>query len=128
MARVARRPGTYQDILNLPEHLVGELVDGDLLVSPRPAARHARAAGGIFDSVGGPFDRWPNRPGGWWILSEVELHLGRNVLVPDLSGWRRERVPRCPSGPFVEDPPDWVCEVLSPSNAAVDRKLKLPKY
>ena len=128
MARPACRPGTYEDLLALPEHLVGELVDGELIVSPRPAARHARSTSGLDRTLGSSFDGRGTGPGGWWILPEVELHLGRNVLVPDLAGWRREHLPRCPSGPFVEVAPAWVCEVLSPSNAAVDRKLKLPRY
>jgi|SRR5579883_846334 len=128
MARIARRPGTYEDLRALPEHLVGELVNGELIVSPRPSGRHTRAVTILGDDVGGPFDHRPPGPGGWWLLPEMELHLGRDVLIPDMSGWRRERVPRCPTGPFVELAPDWVCEVLSPSTTVVDRKLKMPEY
>ena len=128
MARPARRPGTYEDLLALPEHLVGQLVDGDLIVSPRPAGRHVRATSTLDRRIGGHFGGDDAGPDGWWIVPEMELHLGRNVLVPDLSGWRRERLPRYPAGPFVELAPDWICEVLSPSNAAVDRKLKMPRY
>ncbi len=128
MARIARRPGTYEDLLALPEHLVGELINGELIVSPRPAMRHLLAVDGLGDDLRGPFGRDPSGPGGWWIVSEAELHLGRDVLVPDLAGWRRERMPLPPDAPFVEIAPDWVCEVLSPSTEAVDRKLKLPKF
>jgi Uma2 family endonuclease len=123
-----KRPASYEDIRALPEHLVGELIDDELFVSPRPRARHARAASALGMELGGPFDRGRNGPGGWWILDEPELHLGRAVLVPDLAGWRRERMPEMPDVPFFTLEPDWVCEVLSPSTAKLDLQLKLPKY
>jgi Uma2 family endonuclease len=78
--------------------------------------------------IGGPFHRGRGGPGGWWILDEPELHLGENVLVPDLAGWRRERMPEQPKTPYYELAPDWVCEVLSPSTGRVDRVLKVPLY
>jgi Uma2 family endonuclease len=78
--------------------------------------------------IGGPFHRGRGGPGGWWILDEPELHLGGDVLVPDLGGWRRERMPEQPTTAFYQIAPDWVCEVLSPSTARVDRVLELPIY
>ena len=128
MREAARRGATYEDLLALPDHVVGQIVDGDLVVHPRPTMEHARASGGLHDDLRGPFDRGRGGPGGWWIVFEPELHLDADVLVPDLAGWRRERVPSAPRGPFMEIAPDWVCEVLSPNTAALDRARKLPIY
>lgn len=123
-----KKLATYDDIRALPEHLVGELIEDELFVSPRPRSRHARTASTLGIELGGPFDLGRNGPGGWWILDEPEVHLGRAVLVPDLAGWRRERMPEIPDAPFFTLAPDWVCEVLSPSTAKLDLKLKLPRY
>jgi Uma2 family endonuclease len=74
------------------------------------------------------FDLARTGPGGWWFLAEPELHLGPDIFVPDLAGWRRERVPEPPDVPWVTMAPDWVCEVLSPSTRLVDRARKMPLY
>jgi Uma2 family endonuclease len=79
-------------------------------------------------AITGPYDRGIGGPGGWWILDEPELHFGQDVLVPDLAGWRRTRMPRLPDTAFFPLPPDWVCEVLSPSTAMLDRAKKLAIY
>jgi Uma2 family endonuclease len=123
-----RRPATYADLLAVPDHLVAEILDGELYTSPRPAPRHADAGSGLGGALRGPFDRGRGGPGGWRILFEPELHLGRDILVPDLAGWRRERMPRLPDEAFFAMPQDWVCEVLSPSTAAMDRVKKLAIY
>src|SRR5690606_37538519 len=96
---------------------------------PRPAPRHARARSALGFELG-ELDRpgGGDHPGGWWILDEPELHLGADVLVPDLAGWRRERMPRLPEGPAFELVPDWICEVLSPSSARLDRLKKMAVY
>ena len=96
--------------------------------SPRPAPRHADAGSGLGGVLRNPFDRGRGGPGGWRILFEPELHLRADVLVPDLAGWRRERLPSLPSEAYFSLPPDWVCEVLSPSTASVDRVKKLAIY
>jgi len=98
--------------------------------APRPAFAHAHAASALGADIGTPFFRGKGGPGGWWILDEIELHFDNDILVPDLAGWRRERLPKPPSPrePFMTLAPDWVCEVLSPSTARVDRRLKLPVY
>ena len=128
MASPARRRATYEDLVAAPAHLVAEIVDGELVTSPRPATRHARASSRLGIELGGPFDRGTRGPGGWVILDEPELHLHGDVLVPDLAGWRRERMPELPDGVGIELPPDWLCEVLSPSTVAHDRGAKLPVY
>ena len=126
-----RRRATYADLLEVPEHLVAEIIDGELLTSPRPASPHALAASAIgsalFDRFNGP-PGGADRPGGWWILFEPELHLGEDVLVPDHAGWRRERMPALPDVVGFTLAPDWVCEVISPSTARIDRGRKLRVY
>ncbi len=124
----AHRQTTYSDLEVLPPHVVGEIVDGDLIVSPRPAARHARSASRLGTELDGPFDRGKGGPGGWIILDEPELHIVGQVLVPDLAGWRRERMPELPDVAYFELAPDWICEVLSPSTAAIDRGAKMRHY
>lgn len=122
------KPATYDDILALPDHLVGELIDGELHVSPRPAPRHAVATAALGGELWPPFHGGRGGPGGWWILDEPELHLGRDVLVPDLAGWRRVHLPTIPDAAYFTVPPDWVCEVLSPRTARLDRVKKLAVY
>ena len=127
-SRCAEKPATYADIQALPEHLVGEILDGELFVSPRPAPRHALAASTLSMKLGPPFHTGDGGPGGWWILFEPELHFGEHVVVPDLAGWRRERLPVLPDTAWFELAPDWICEVISPSTARHDRAFKLPLY
>lgn len=128
MAELAQRRATYEDLCAVPPNRVAELIHGALHTHPRPAPVHARAAGRLTMRLGRAFDEGDGGPGGWWILPEPELHLDENVLVPDLAGWRIERLPELPSRPFFELAPDWVCEILSPSTEAVDRVDKLPIY
>ncbi len=122
------RPATYDDLVALPEHVVGEIVDDELWSSPRPAPRHALAYAAITGIIVPAFDFGDRGPGGWRIIDEPELHLGHHVLVPDLAGWRRERMPRLPETAFFPLAPDWVCEVLSPSTVRLDRAKKLRIY
>ncbi len=124
MGEPAKRAATYQDVLAAPEGFIAEVLDGELLLQPRPAGRHAAAASVLAMDVGGAFHRGRGGPGGWLILYEPELHLALDILVPDLAGWRRERLPRVPDTPYFELRPDWVCEVLSPSTARIDRVRK----
>lgn len=127
----ATKPVSYADILALPQHVVGEIIDGELHVSPRPAPRHAVVATDVTVAIGKGFGGRAgggDTPGGWWILAEPELHLGRDVLVPDIAGWRRERMPRIPDTAWFELAPDWVCEVLSPSTGRRDRIQKSRIY
>ena len=122
---VRKRDATYADIVAAPPHLVAEIVEGELMLSPRPSGQHAGVETGMVIDVGGCFGR---RSGGWWIVAEIELHLGRAVVVPDVSGWRRTRMPSPPQGPFQTLAPDWVCEITSPASAGDDRIRKLRIY
>lgn len=128
MGHPAKRGATYEDLLNVPPHRVAEIIDGELHTSPRPALPHAGASSSLGYLLSGPFRFGIGGPGGWIILDEPELHLHANVVVPDLAGWRRERMPELPKGPAMELAPDWLCEVLSPSTEARDRADKLPLY
>jgi Uma2 family endonuclease len=123
-----KSPATWEDLLAAPEHLMAELIDGTLYLSPRPGLQHQRAAGALLADLEGPFDRGRGGPGGWIILAEPQLRLSGNGYVPDLAGWRRQRMPELPAATMVELAPDWICEVRSPSTAPLDRKLKMPKY
>jgi len=109
-------------------NLDGEVVDGEMFVSPRPAPRHARVAVMLVGELVGPFDRGKDGPGGWVILFEPELHLGGDALIPDIAGWRRERLPRLPEEDAFTLAPDWICEVVSPSTSRLDLVKKLPRY
>ena len=128
MATPATHRATYQDVLDAPAHKVAEIIDGTLILSPRPAARHASAASVLGEELGPPFKRGRGGPGGWIILDEPELHLGPDILVPDLGGWRRARMPLIPDVAYFELAPDWIGEVLSPSTAKHDRTDKLMSY
>lgn len=129
MADPAKRRATYQDILDAPEHLVAEILDGDLSLMPRPAKPHAAAATALGEELGPPFKRGRGGPGGWILLFEPEIHLGADVLVPDLAGWRRERLPVLSNEePYFTLAPDWACEVLSQATEAIDRGRKLRIY
>ncbi|MEL6748284.1 MAG: Uma2 family endonuclease [Pseudomonadota bacterium] len=121
-------PATYADLEALPANLVGEIVFGTLHAQPRPSPVHMRASSRLGSELDGPFDRGRGGPGGWIILLEPELHLGPHVVVPDLAGWRRERMPELPSTAYIQASPDWVCEVLSPSTMRLDRTDKLTVY
>jgi Uma2 family endonuclease len=128
--RPPKRPATYQDVIDAPEHMVAEIPDGELFLSPRPAPRHAFSTtiltGILIPNFGD--NRATSGPGGWLILIEPELHIGPDVVVPDLAGWKRERMPRLPKEAFFPKAPDWVCEVLSPSTEKIDRTRKLRIY
>jgi len=128
MANVAAKRATYEDVLGSLENVVAEVIDGVLYSSPRPAAAHAVAASAIGGELFGPFKRGRGGPGGWIILDEPELHLDADIVVPDLAGWRKERMPTVADAAYFTLAPDWICEVLSPSTEKIDRALKLPIY
>lgn len=126
-----KRRATYEDLMQVPDHKVAEIIDGELVVSPRPASPHAYAASTLGMEIGFPFHRGvgdPAGPGGWWITLEPELHFGDDVLVPDWAGWRRDHMPVFPIVPFFTQAPDWACEVLSSSTGRIDRSRKMRIY
>ena len=127
-AAVVKRRATYEDLLAVPDHLVAEMLDGELYTSPRRSLPHAVASSGLGGDLSGPFDRGRGGPGGWHILFGPEVHLGPDILVPDLAGWRRERVPVVPKTAYMDVSPDWVCETVSPSTERLDRGKKLDIY
>lgn len=128
MGLPAEKFATYEDLFDLPKNLVGEIVNGRLVTHPRPAPKHARAYSILGGRIIGPYDEGTDGPGGWWILDEPEIHLDGDILVPDIAGWRRERMPKLPETAWFDLAPDWLCEILSPSTVRVDRVEKLPIY
>jgi Uma2 family endonuclease len=128
MSSPALKEASYEKLAALPKHMIGEILAGDLYASPRPRVRHASTASTLGEELGPPFRRGRGGPGGWILLDEPELHLGGDILVPDLAGWRRSRMPEVPDVPHLELAPDWTCEVLSPSTSRIDRVLKRRIY
>jgi Uma2 family endonuclease len=122
------RDANYDDLVKAPENEIAELIDGDLYTWPRPSGAHGDASSVLGMCIGYLYRLGRGGPGGWWIVDEPELHLGKNVLVPDLAGWRRERMRRIPDDHRFIVPPDWICEVLSPSTARIDRQKKMRIY
>jgi Uma2 family endonuclease len=123
-----KKPATYDDLVAVPDHLVAEILDGELYATPRPRAPHARAASVLAMDIGAPFHRGRGGPGGWLILVEPELHVQQDVVVPDLAGWRREHMAAIPDAGAITVAPDWVCEIASPSTEAIDRGKKMAIY
>jgi Uma2 family endonuclease len=124
-----RKPAGYEDVLRAPRHMVAEVIDGELYLWPRPAKPHAAANTALGEELGPPFKRGRGGPGGWILLDEPELHLGPDILVPDMGGWRRERMPAIVADrPFFTESPDWVAEVASPRTEKYDRTDKLRIY
>jgi Uma2 family endonuclease len=128
MVELATRPATYSDLEAVAENLVAEIIEGVLETHPRPRPRHARAANRLSAELIFRFERGRGGPGGWVFIEEPELHLGRHVVVPDLAGWRAERLSAEPDDGFIDIAPDWVCEVLSASTARLDRGAKRRIY
>jgi Uma2 family endonuclease len=128
MNQPAKRKATYEDLAQLPEGVTGEIIAGELYTQPRPATAHILAASHLEIELGAPFGLGRGGPGGWWIFAEPELHLEADVLVPDLAGWRRERMPNVPNQAAFTVAPDWVCEIFSPSTRRKDQMIKLPAY
>src|SRR6185503_19025908 len=109
MARGTKEKATYKDLIRVPDLYVAEILGGELFASPRPGGPHSLASSALGFELGGPFQLGRGGPGGWWILDEPELHLGDDVVVPDLAGWKRTRMPESPKVVAFTLAPDWVC-------------------
>ena len=128
-----RKRATYQDVLDAPENMVAEVLDGELHLMPRPRRRHTRSASALGAFLVTTFDLGINGgPGGWTILDEPELHLGPepDIVVPDLAGWREGRLVDREDldEPFITVVPDWACEIVSPETQRIDRMKKMPIF
>ena len=129
MSQPAAKRAVYEDLYKIPEDSIGEIIDGELIVTPRPSRRHVIAASYLGSEVIPPYCRGRGGgPGGWIILIEPEIGLGESILVPDLAGWKRERFPDAEVTNWISAVPDWVCEVLSPDTARNDKIKKMRVY
>ncbi|SEP22239.1 Endonuclease, Uma2 family (restriction endonuclease fold) [Methylobacterium sp. ap11] len=128
MAEAAPRWATYADLEAVPDHLVAEIVDGVLETHAHTLPRLGATLAALAGELGLPFSRGRGGPGGWIFMPRTEFHFGRQVLVPDYAGWRRGRLSIDPDAAFIETSPDWVCEILSPATARLDRGRKRRIY
>ena len=129
MAELAKRRAAYEDLYAVPENMTGEIIDGELVATPRPSSKHNLATFALSQELGPPFYKGHGGPGGWIFLIETEIRFDEdNLLVPDLAGWKVERFPGHPETNWLTVPPDWVCEILSPSSVRADRTEKMPTY
>jgi Uma2 family endonuclease len=125
----ARRLATYADLIALPPEARAELVGGELIVQPSPTPAHQSTIGEIYAELRGPFQRGRGGPGGWWLIQDVDVEFGaHDVCRPDISGWRKDRVPAFPAERPVRERPDWLCEGLSPRTAILDQGEKRALY
>jgi Uma2 family endonuclease len=126
---LAPKLATYEDLEKLPEGVRAEVIDGVVCMTPSPRPRHGLAAIELGRQLAGAFGPSGKGPGGWWLLSEIDVRLERHqILRPDLSGWLRTSLPKLPDRVPIDTRPDWVCEVLSPSNKRLDRVKKMAVY
>jgi Uma2 family endonuclease len=128
MSELAKKKATYEDLCGIPENTIGEIVDGELIVTPRPSRKHARSAFVLGNKIGSPYDLGEGGPGGWIFLIDPEIGLGEQIVVPDMAGWKRERFPFEEDHKWISAVPDWVCEILSPSTFRTDKVKKMPIY
>ena len=129
MREAAQRKAVYEDLFHIPETMTGEIINGELVVTPRPSRRHTSTASRLGYELGPPFEFGRgDGPGGWIIIDEPEISFDEDILVPDLAGWRKERFPLEEPHNWISVAPDWVCEILSPSTAQSDRAEKMPIY
>jgi Uma2 family endonuclease len=129
MAGPAKKSVVYEDLFDIPENMTGEILNGELIVTPRPSRKHSIVTSRLGYEIGPPYDFGRGGgPGGWVILDEPEISFGGNILVPDLAGWKKERFPIEEPHNWISVAPDWVCEILSPGTAQVDRAEKMPIY
>ena len=119
---------SYKDVLAAPPHMVAQVVDGSLHLHPRPVNWHGVSSTTLTMILGMPFQKGVGGPGGWVFVHEPELHLGKDILVPDLAAWRKENYIERKYKAYYSTAPDWVCEFLSPSTRKLDEGSKSDIY
>lgn len=129
MSDAAKKRADYEDLYSIPENARGEIVDGELVVTPRPSRQHTFTCSALDKEIGPPYQMGRGGgPGGWIIIVEPEISLRGDIFVPDLAGWKKERFPYSEETNWISVPPDWVCEVLSPNTFRLDRTKKMAVY
>jgi Uma2 family endonuclease len=128
MSEPAGKKATYEDLYDVPENMTGEIIDGELIVTPKPAPKHTHVTTVLGAEIEPAYRRGRGGPGGWVFLAETEVRPGEDTVVPDLAGWRKERFPARIENNWVPVAPDWVCEVLSPGTVRNDKVRKMPLY
>ncbi len=129
MSELAKKKATYEDLYSVPENMTGEIIDGELIATPRPSRKHALAASVLgSEIIPSYYLGRSGGPGGWIIIVEPEIGLGEHTMVPDLAGWKRERFPIEEDHNWISVAPDWVCEILSPNTLRTDKIKKMPIY
>jgi len=128
MIEPVAKKATYEDLCDLPENLVGEILDGELIATPRPSREHGHAASILGVEIIPPYHMGKGGPGGWIFIGEPEIALGADIVVPDLVGWRKERFPEKEDHNWISVVPDWICEIVSPGSIRLDRVKKMGLY
>ncbi|MDR3568906.1 MAG: Uma2 family endonuclease [Syntrophobacteraceae bacterium] len=129
MSHTASKKADYEDLFTIPDNMIGEIVNGKLIATPRPSSRHSHVAAVLSGKLIPPYRLGEGGgPGGWILLYEPEIMLGEHLLVPDLAGWKKERFPRTTQSNWISISPDWVRELLSPGTARYDRIEKMAIY
>jgi Uma2 family endonuclease len=129
MAELAKKKAVYEDLYNIPAGMTGEIINGELIATPRPSRKHGFCATALGAAVTVPYQFGEGGgPGGWIFIIEPEIRLGENILVPDLAGWRRKNFPFQEDSNWIAIAPGWVCEVLSPNTFRNDKVKKMPIY
>lgn len=128
-AVILDRPATIADLDQLPPTWRGEVIEGTLYAFPHPGVPHQLVSGAISVDLRIPFGRGRGGPGGWRIFFRVPVQVHEiNEISPDISGWRRERLPILPQEDAISIVPDWICEVQSPSTRGYDIGIKRRFY
>jgi Uma2 family endonuclease len=129
MAEVSQKKATYDDLYEVPENMIGEIIGGELIATPRPSRKHGYSTTALGVAIGGRYQFGQGGgPGGWIFIIEPEIGLGSDILVPDLAGWKSDRFPQEESHNWISIAPDWICEVLSPRTFRKDKVVKMPLY
>lgn len=128
MSEPAKRDATYEDLYSIPENMTGEIINGEIIATPRPSREHSMIASNLGAETIPPYTFGRGGPGGWIIIIEPEIGLGKNIIVPDLAGWKVERYPFEEPHNWISVVPDWICEIFSPSTQKRDRMEKTPIY